>query len=309
MRNPNEIDAHNNLADPEFLAHLWDLNSQGEKTQFADYHGHGWAFKAVYKKDRHGDYLDYNGRPIGEPTTEGLMAAMIPPNREEQQHGKQRDGIPTHLMDIHLEKGMHCVDCHFVQDVHGNTKLYGEVRAAIEIQCIDCHGSVTKRATLVTSGPASDTSATPYHPGRNLAAMRTPFGKRRFEKVDNKFIQRSVVDPELQWEVVQAADTIDPDSEHYNERARLAKTVRFAPDGSLVYGNVPNGDDSHLAHRNSEMSCIACHSSWNPSCFGCHLPQKANKKMPQLHDEGDVIAELHSVQLADVARRRVHARP
>ena len=36
------------------------------------------------------------------------------------------------------------------------------------------------------------------------------------------------------------------------------------------------------------MSCIACHSSWNPSCFGCHLPQKANKKMPSLHNEGDV---------------------
>jgi len=43
-------------------------------------------------------------------------------------------------MDIHLERGMHCVDCHFVQDKHGNTKLYGEVRAAIEIACIDCHG-------------------------------------------------------------------------------------------------------------------------------------------------------------------------
>jgi hypothetical protein len=36
------------------------------------------------------------------------------------------------------------------------------------------------------------------------------------------------------------------------------------------------------------MSCIACHSSWNPSCFGCHLPQKANKKMPALHFEGEV---------------------
>ena len=28
--------------------------------------------------------------------------------------------------------------------------------------------------------------------------------------------------------------------------------------------------------------------AWNPSCFGCHLPQKANKKMPALHNEGDV---------------------
>ena len=43
-----------------------------------------------------------------------------------------------------------------------------------------------------------------------------------------------------------------------------------------------------MPHANAKMSCIACHSSWNPSCFGCHLPQKANKKMPQLHNEGDV---------------------
>ena len=58
----------------------------------------------------------------------------------------KRDGLPVHLLDIHLEKGMHCVDCHFIQDVHGNTKLYGEVRAAIEIQCIDCHGTARRAA-------------------------------------------------------------------------------------------------------------------------------------------------------------------
>ena len=49
-------------------------------------------------------------------------------------------------MDIHLEKGMHCVDCHFEQDMHGNGKLYGEVRAAIEIECIDCHGTVDAKS-------------------------------------------------------------------------------------------------------------------------------------------------------------------
>ncbi len=46
-----------------------------------------------------------------------------------------------HLADIHLEKGMHCVDCHFEQDDHGNGKLYGEPRAAIELDCTDCHGT------------------------------------------------------------------------------------------------------------------------------------------------------------------------
>ena len=57
------------------------------------------------------------------------------------------------------------------------------------------------------------------------------------------------------------------------------------------------------------MSCIACHSSWNPSCFGCHLPQRANIKMPQLHNEGDVTRNYVVLQLPDAARRRLHARP
>src|SRR5207253_615518 len=107
--------------------------------------------------------------------------------RPDDPHDKKplayvnRDGLPVHLMDIHLEKGMHCVDCHFVQDSHGNTKLYQEVRAAIEIQCIDCHGTVTKFATLRTTGPAA-ADRSPENPtgGRDLTLLRTPFGKRRF---------------------------------------------------------------------------------------------------------------------------------
>ena len=48
----------------------------------------------------------------------------------------------VHLADIHLEKGMQCVDCHFEQDAHGNGKLYAEPRAAIELDCVDCHGTI-----------------------------------------------------------------------------------------------------------------------------------------------------------------------
>src|SRR5262249_18483830 len=151
---------------------VWELNPQLKHTQFADFHGHGWVFRAVFKKDRQGNFLDHNGKILSEVTTQHLMAAVKTPEliREENRalrfsnqspaksdaalNGKRtpvnRDGIPVHLMDIHLEKGMHCIDCHFVQDAHGNGKLYQEVRAAIEIQCIDCHGTITKYATLRT---------------------------------------------------------------------------------------------------------------------------------------------------------------
>jgi len=109
---------------------------------------------------------------------------------------------------------MHCVDCHFIQDAHGNTKLYGEVRAAIEIQCVDCHGTPGQRASLMTSGPASDTSADESgKAGRDLSVLRTPFKDRRFEKRGEKIIQRSMVESDLSWEITQVADTINPRSQ------------------------------------------------------------------------------------------------
>lgn len=279
MRNPNESAVRNRLADPEFVATLADLNPLCRKTQFADYHGHGWAYKAVFKKDRKGNLLDRQGR-IVEQVTPAILQDALDPLR------KYREGVPVHQMDIHLERGMHCVDCHFIQDVHGNGRLQGEVRAAIEIQCIDCHGTVERRATLRTSGPAAYTSA-PGNQGRDLAALRTPFGKRRFERRGELVIQHSMVQEGLNWVVPQVVDTINPDHPRYNKLAALAKTVRFEGD-QLVWGDLPAGDSRRCAHANDNMSCIACHSAWNPSCFGCHLPQKANKKLPQLHNEGDI---------------------
>ncbi len=306
MSNPDETAAKGKWSDPAFLERVADLNPQAKHTQFADFHGHGWVFRAVFKKDRHGKLLDHRGERVTDDSTAALMAAVsMPAELKERYRTKnaaavrqqafdradsRRDGLPVHQLDIHLEKGMHCVDCHFIQDVHGNTKLYGEVRAAIEVQCIDCHGTPANRATLLTSGPASDTSAVESgKDGRDLSALRTPFRERRFERRGNTIVQRSMVEQDLAWEITQVADTIDPRSSHYNQLAHLAKTVRFDEQrGDMVWGDIPGGKEEACAHASAKMSCVACHSSWNPSCFGCHLPQRANKKMPQLHNEGDV---------------------
>ncbi len=282
MSNPDEAAARGLWSDPEFLKNVVNLNPQLKHSQFADFHGHGWVFRAVYKKDRKGNMLDFRGDKLVDVETEQLMAAMEPPTEEEREVGKQREGTPVHYMDIHLEKGMHCVDCHFEQDVHGDTKLYGEVRAACEIQCIDCHGTTTALATLKTSGPAAAGE------GTDMSQKRTPFGKRLFEKLGDKLIQNSMVDKNLKWEVMQVKHTITPGHPDYNEKSALSKTVRFDEQGNFVWGDVPEGDETKCAHANDNMSCIACHSSWNTSCFGCHLPQKANIKMPSLHNEGDV---------------------
>ncbi|MGA2588750.1 MAG: hypothetical protein ABSH32_02440 [Bryobacteraceae bacterium] len=257
-RNPEAASLRGNWSDPQFLANLTDLNPKLHQTQFSDFHGHGWVYRAVYKHDRQGNLLDGEGQKVPFDDPDKFKKAV-------------------HLRDIHLEKGMQCIDCHFEQDAHGNGQLYGEPRAAVEIDCIDCHGSIAARANLKTSNSAAPT------PGTDLSPLRTPFGTRRFEWIAGKLVQRSMTEADKEWTVSQVLDSITPGSYNYNEKARFAKTLQR--DG-VTWGTLP-GSPERLAHSNERMSCYTCHTSWMTSCFGCHLSMKANAKRPSLHWEGD----------------------
>jgi hypothetical protein len=259
QRNPEGAAPRGLWSDLKFLAQTGsaEFNAKLKDTQFADFHSHGWLFRAVFARDREGRLLDEKG-------------AAVPPD-DPKKFEKA-----AHLADIHLQKGMQCVDCHLEQDSHGTGKLYGEPRAAIEMDCVDCHGTISQPATLVTSGPAASGG------GTRLDALRTPWRDRQFEWRGGKLIQRSMMDPHLEWEVVQTLDSITPGNAHYNEKSRMAKTLRT--DG-VTWGDVPK-EESQLAHPNSSMTCYACHTSWTPNCFGCHLSMTANEKRPMLHNEG-----------------------
>jgi hypothetical protein len=260
QRNPESAAARGLWSDEQFLENLGspEFNAQLKTTQFADFHGHGWVFRSVFNHDRHGNWLDKDGQPI----------AFDDP---------KRFGKAVHLADIHLEKGMQCNDCHFEQDSHGNGKLYGEPRAAVEIDCIDCHGTIRSKATLLTSGPAAPAG------GRHLQLLRTPWGLRRFEwRPDGALIQRSMSEENKEWEVVQTLDSITPGNPHFNAKSLRAKLI--AKDGSVPQQLPQN--DTLLAHANSSMTCYSCHTSWTPTCFGCHLQMTANARKPMLHNEG-----------------------
>jgi len=258
-RNPERSAIHGLWSDLNFLEKTGtpEFNQQLEHTQFGDFHSHGWIFRAAFKHDRKGTLLDAQDHPVSFDDKEKFKKAV-------------------HLKDIHLEKGMHCVDRHFEQDSHGNGKLYGETRNAVEIDCVDCHGTIQAKATLVTSGTAAPQD------GTNLAALRTPWKERRFYWKDDRLYQRSMVDNDKEWEVVQVLDSITPGNRHYSEKSRLAKTIQR--DGTS-WGDVPS-DQTTLAHQNNRMTCYACHSSWAPTCYGCHLSMTANQRTPMLHNEG-----------------------
>jgi hypothetical protein len=295
-RNPEAASLRGKWSDPAFLDQTGtpEFNSQLKRTQLADFHGHGWLFRYVFKRDRKGNLLDASGAQVSPDDPDRFRKAV-------------------HLNDIHLEKGMHCVDCHFRQDSHGDGNLYNEPRAAIEIGCVDCHGSIRERATLFTSGPAAapatgdaaKTRAERKQPltGMDLTRIRTrdrdgakipafqrlnADRKRKdesgadIELKKGDIVQNSMVVPGRWWRVKQTADTVTPGTRDYSEKSRYAKTMRT---DNETWGDVPK-DDKTLAHADNKMTCFACHSSWVTGCFGCHLSMQANSKMPNRHNEG-----------------------
>jgi hypothetical protein len=276
--------------DRDFLQKIWtDINPKATRTQFGDFHGHGWVFRNVYKTDRKGNLMSARGQKIAPEDPEKFKKAV-------------------HLEDIHQTRGMHCADCHVGTDVHGNGNLYNEPRAAIQIDCIDCHGTIDKPATLIASGPAAGTGRfkgkivttqkdltkvkARNERGRQIPMFQRASAERPIRKVgpdgkevefkNGEIIQNSLVEPGKWWRVVQTVDTVTRGKRDYSDASAWAKLVTR----DSKWGD-PAGDESKLAHANNNMTCYACHTSWTTSCFGCHLPMVANRKKPMLHNEGD----------------------
>jgi hypothetical protein len=61
---------------------------------------------------------------------------------------------------------------------------------------------------------------------------------------------------------------------------------RIAKDGKpFTWG--PGVAAADRAHKDDEMECFACHSSWTTACAGCHLPIEANWKTKSNKYEGE----------------------
>jgi hypothetical protein len=276
-RNPEAAAARGLWGDTEFLRNVYDLNPELKDTQFADYHGHGWNFRGVFKRDREGNLLDAEGK-------------IVPPDDPEKwrKNGEPKfvpagtnPGKTVHMMDIHAEKGMQCADCHFSQDGHGNGLIYGEVANAVEIGCKDCHGNSDNYPTLLTSGPAAPPQ------GSNLSLIRNPDGQRRFEWFfDNAgrrvLVQRSASDPKMEWRVSLVKDTVDRTHPRFNAKAARAKLMGSS---DMEWG--PGVPSANRAHGDDKMACYTCHLSWTTSCGGCHLPIEANWKTTSHKYEGE----------------------
>ncbi|MEN9933152.1 MAG: hypothetical protein RIS17_1725 [Pseudomonadota bacterium] len=285
-RNPEAAAAHGSWSDLDFLRTVADRNDRMKDTQFADYHGHGWNFRAVYKRDREGNLLDAGGNMATWGTDSAHIISPDDPEKFRKAGtpqfvkpaatpGPGQPGKAVHLMDIHTEVGMQCADCHFAQDSHGNGFIHGEVANSVEIGCKDCHGTADRYPSLKTSNLAAPPA------GTDLSVIRNPDGRLRFEwGLDGSgrrvLWQRSASDPSLVWRVKLVKDSVNSEHPDFNAKAARAKLMGTlkATGGTMAFG--PGVGER--AHKDDNMACFACHTSWTTSCGGCHLPIEANWK-------------------------------
>ncbi len=184
---------------------------------------------------------------------------------QDDVHHAGKDGKPG--------GGMLCQDCHTSIDMHGDGNIFGTTLAQVEIECADCHGTpdaypwelplgfqeeeLNKVAGLSFEEPRGLANTLPpniaafgiiYEPkdGYLLTARGNPFGN--VVKDGDKVILHSATGKDFE--------------------VPLLKKIK--EEGSWMSKDSEVAMDKIGAHM-EKMECYACHASWAPQCYGCHV--------------------------------------
>ena len=170
--------------------------------------------------------------------------------------------------DIHYQKGMMCLDCHTSIDVHSDNFIAAANLGAVQIECTDCHGTPTAYPwelplgygdefddALVGAQPRGVTvelpdrikegTVFPVKDGYLLTARGNPYGN--VVRVGNKVTVHTAGGKDIELEPLKSLEA--------ERTLSTAGQVAMAEVGLHV----------------GKMECYACHASWAPQCYGCHV--------------------------------------
>ncbi len=165
--------------------------------------------------------------------------------------------------------GMLCQDCHTTIDVHGDGNIFGTTLAQVEIECQDCHGTPDKYPWELPLGHGEEFGKKLGTDPRGLgesqsvdaAAFGTAYGAR------DGFLLSARGNP-LDNVVKDGAKVIMHSATGNDFEVPVLKTLRIknewkSPDAMVAMSSVK-------AHMD-KLECYACHASWVPQCYGCHV--------------------------------------
>ena len=223
---------------------------------------------AVYWGEEH--YVPYQGGYT-------LYGKPYPFYIEDEDGTNDVDETPP---DIHFAKGMACIDCHTMRELHGNEHAAQRREFETEVRCESCHGDPAQRI---------DPENTPFQ-----RALSRTGGNADNERVigmgeGDELAQLGKFD-DVQHPLTQIARRIDPTERRFNPRTqmgcalhagsaevRAALAERFAataPDDIPdVFPGMPAGSQlpDDVGTRAGRVECFTCHNSWTVNCYGCHV--------------------------------------
>lgn len=163
--------------------------------------------------------------------------------------------------DVHFERGMECMDCHTSIDVHGDGNIYPTTLYQVEIQCADCHGTPAKYPWELPIGWGT------------RVVFEDPRGT--FEKDGKEYLLTSRGNPRANLERRGDAAVLKSFFSGKEHPVPLLKEKNLRNTWKTEQGKTAMATVSqHL----DKLECYACHSTWAPQCYGCHIVYDKRKE-------------------------------
>ncbi len=165
--------------------------------------------------------------------------------------------------------GLLCQDCHTSVDIHGDGNLHGTTMGQVEIECTDCHGRPDKYPWELPIGYGDEFGKKLDAKPRGVAKQRLQLGWQygtRYTAEDG-FVLTSRGNPI--GNVVRRGNKVIVHSATGNDfqvpvLKNLSLEKRWKDPSAPIAMSAVKG---HM----DKMECYACHASWVPQCYGCHV--------------------------------------
>ena len=198
-----------------------------------------------------------------------------------------RNDVDETPPDVHTAAGMGCIDCHNMRELHGSGGLEPSMDFGTDVRCETCHGrpGETNELTSASGRPMRAARTTVLGSGVNTEMFE--------ERAEGGLVQRSKLTGALH-PVTQIAERGDWSSADHNPRVlmgcvlhsgtpetrlalkQLVRTVSSATPWAVPERFPGLTEGFHMAGPTDRedpgrLECFACHNTWTPNCFGCHI--------------------------------------
>ena len=201
----------------------------------------------------------YNEKGGKQPKLHTKNYLFISDDLHHQQ--RSREGNP--------KGGLLCQDCHTSIDMHGDGNIHGTTLAQVEIECSDCHGLTTKYPWELPIGFADEFGKDLSGDPRGVATERLIPGRQFGFPYDAEdgFLLSARGNPI--GNVVRRGNQVFLHSATGNDfeipvLKNLNDEKKWKDPSAEVAMNA-------VAKHMDKLECYACHSSWAPQCYGCHV--------------------------------------